>query len=128
MSTAPKAVQKEETPMTDTSRKTIPSIDNPHPFTDNDKLMMELVDVVDRTTFQLDRTLSHAKDTIERAQHDLANDMTLNSCGILQSTGIEIDKLVAQRHQAINALITAAFHLGYEEPTSALVRLSSLRK
>ena len=114
--------------MEDTSRKAIPNLDtlgvpygsDKQPLTDNDKLMMELVDVVYRTTFELERSLSHAKDTIERAQKDLANDMTLNSCGILQSTGTEIDKLVAQRHQAINALIKAAFHLGYEEPTSAL--------
>jgi len=89
-------------------------------FTPADRLMYELADNYMRRTDELKSNLQMAVKHIERAQEDLDSGLTLNGCGILQSTGTEIDKLVARRQDAINALMKAAYNLGYETPQASL--------
>jgi len=107
--------------MEDTSRNPIPTT---FVFgskgSEHDKLMFVLVEAVRHTTSELRRHLDRGKRDIEQAILELDNDLTLNSCGILQSTGTSIDQLVAQRHDAIKTLTQAAYHLGYETPTPDL--------
>ncbi len=108
----------------ETSRLPIPTtfVGHDAPCSDNDKLMVLLVDAVRNTTSELTRQLERGKQEIESASADLRNGLRLNRCGILQSTGIEIDKLVAQRQDAIDTLVKAAYHLGYAEPTADLLK------
>ena len=87
---------------------------------DTDRLMESLIHEVRDSERELRRHLERGKQEIERAMTDLDEGMMLNSCGVLQSTGTEIDKLVAQRHDRITALIKTAFHLGYDRPTTDL--------
>jgi hypothetical protein len=91
----------------------------PTPRTKNpdarDKLIRELLYQVHYAEQELERELERAKRDVERAQDDLKKGLTLNSLGVLQSTG-NVDKIVMRRQQAIDALVKAVFHLGYERP------------
>ena len=92
----------------------------PTPRTKNpdarDKLIRELLYQVHYAEQELERELERAKRDVERAQDDLKKGLTLNPLGVLQSTGPNVDKIVMRRQQAIDALVKAVFHLGYERP------------
>ena len=92
----------------------------PTPRTKNtdgsDKLISELLYQVRYAEQELGRELERAKGDIERAQDDLNDGLTLNPLGVLHSTGSNIDKIVMRRQQAIDALVKAMYHLGYDRP------------
>jgi len=82
----------------------------------SDKLIGELLYQVRYAEQELGRELERAKGDIERAQDDLELGLTLNSLGVLQSTGTNVDKIVMRRQQAIDALVKAMYYLGYDRP------------
>jgi len=82
----------------------------------SEELIRELLYQVQYAEQELGKELERAKGDIERAQNDLEDGLTLNSLGILQSTGSNVDKVVMRRHQAFDALVKAMYYLGYDKP------------